>query len=127
MKKLKKDDAGKCTNVWLQLRLRIWALGPRHDRTGQIMTEVKGAFSTAVLHKKTQTCGSHVLLWFCSLLTDPNTDDPLVPEIVDMYNKTDGRKYETTACQKYGMHLKLAVFVAPILAVMCLLTLLFPY
>lgn len=30
------------------------------------------------------------------LVDDPNTDDPLVPEIAYMY-KTDGAKYETTA------------------------------
>ncbi|KAF4347971.1 hypothetical protein F8388_023028, partial [Cannabis sativa] len=37
-----------------------------------------------------------VLLSICSLLTDPNPDDPLVPEIAHMY-KTDRSKYETTA------------------------------
>ncbi|XP_072069887.1 uncharacterized protein [Arachis hypogaea] len=39
---------------------------------------------------------SKVLLSICSLLTDPNPDDPLVPEIADMY-KTDRAKYEATA------------------------------
>ncbi|KAJ6393588.1 hypothetical protein OIU77_022927 [Salix suchowensis] len=39
---------------------------------------------------------SKVLLSICSLLTDPNPDDPLVPEIAHMY-KTDRSKYETTA------------------------------
>jgi hypothetical protein len=46
-----------------------------------------------------------VLLSICSLLTDPNPDDPLVPEIAHMY-KTDRAKYETTArswTQKYAM------------------------
>lgn len=46
-----------------------------------------------------------VLLSICSLLTDPNPDDPLVPEIAHMY-KTDKNKYETTArswTQKYAM------------------------
>ncbi|KAI3693666.1 hypothetical protein L1987_76615 [Smallanthus sonchifolius] len=37
-----------------------------------------------------------VLLSIWSLLTDPNPDDPLVPEIAHMY-KTDRSKYETTA------------------------------
>ncbi|KAJ8444039.1 hypothetical protein Cgig2_020885 [Carnegiea gigantea] len=37
-----------------------------------------------------------VLLSICSLLTDPNPDDPLVPEIAHMY-KTDRAKYEATA------------------------------
>ncbi|KAK1364647.1 Ubiquitin-conjugating enzyme E2-17 kDa [Heracleum sosnowskyi] len=39
---------------------------------------------------------SKVLLSICSLLTDPNPDDPLVPKIAHMY-KTDRAKYETTA------------------------------
>ncbi|KAF2599410.1 hypothetical protein F2Q68_00008198 [Brassica cretica] len=46
-----------------------------------------------------------VLLSICSLLTDPNPDDPLVPEIAHMY-KTDKNKYESTArswTQKYAM------------------------
>ncbi|MQL80578.1 hypothetical protein Taro_013036 [Colocasia esculenta] len=48
---------------------------------------------------------SKVLLSICSLLTDPNPDDPLVPEIAHMY-KSDRAKYETTArswTQKYAM------------------------
>ncbi|KAL9320454.1 hypothetical protein ACSQ67_012293 [Phaseolus vulgaris] len=51
------------------------------------------------------TCVGKVLLSICSLLTDPNPDDPLVPEIAHMY-KTDRSKYETTArswTQKYAM------------------------
>lgn len=46
-----------------------------------------------------------VLLSICSLLTDANPDDPLVPEIAHLY-KTDRAKYETTArswTQKYAM------------------------
>ncbi|GMM33245.1 E2 ubiquitin-conjugating protein [Saccharomycopsis crataegensis] len=39
---------------------------------------------------------SKLLLSICSLLTDPNPDDPLVPEIANVY-KTDRQKYETTA------------------------------
>ncbi|EGD79569.1 ubiquitin-conjugating enzyme H5b [Salpingoeca rosetta] len=39
---------------------------------------------------------SKVLLSICSLLTDPNPDDPLVPEIARLY-KTDRAKYEKTA------------------------------
>ncbi|KAH9314182.1 hypothetical protein KI387_022809 [Taxus chinensis] len=39
---------------------------------------------------------SKVLLSICSLLTDPNPDDPLVPEIAHMY-KNDKGKYESTA------------------------------
>jgi ubiquitin-conjugating enzyme E2 D/E len=39
---------------------------------------------------------SKVLLSICALLTDANPDDPLVPEIAQMY-KTDRARYETTA------------------------------
>ncbi|KAL5523015.1 UBC4_1 [Sanghuangporus sanghuang] len=39
-----------------------------------------------------------VLLSISSLLTDPNPDDPLVPEIANMY-KTDRAKYEELARQ----------------------------
>ncbi|KAK4847979.1 hypothetical protein QYF36_007812 [Acer negundo] len=48
---------------------------------------------------------SKVLLSICSLLTDPNPDDPLVPEIAHMC-KSDKVKYESTArswTQKYAM------------------------
>lgn len=46
-----------------------------------------------------------VLLSISSLLTDPNPDDPLVPEIAHIY-KTDKPKYEATArewTRKYAM------------------------
>jgi len=39
---------------------------------------------------------SKVLLSICSLLTDANPDDPLVPEIAHIY-KSDRAKYEATA------------------------------
>ena len=48
---------------------------------------------------------SKVLLSVCSLLTDPNPDDPLVPEIAQLY-KTDRTRYEATArewTRKYAM------------------------
>jgi ubiquitin-conjugating enzyme E2 D/E len=37
-----------------------------------------------------------VLLSICSMLTDPNPDDPLVPEIAHVY-KTARAQYENTA------------------------------
>ncbi|KAF8565793.1 hypothetical protein P879_11018 [Paragonimus westermani] len=46
-----------------------------------------------------------VLLSICSLLTDPNPDDPLCPEIARLY-KLDRKKYSETArewTQKYAM------------------------
>ena len=39
---------------------------------------------------------SKVLLSICSLLTDPNPDDPLVPEIAHIY-KTDRNRYNDLA------------------------------
>ena len=46
-----------------------------------------------------------VLLSISSLLTDPNPDDPLVPEIAKVY-KTDRPKYESVGrewTRKYAM------------------------
>ncbi|KAK7677644.1 Ubiquitin-conjugating enzyme E2 1 [Cerrena zonata] len=48
---------------------------------------------------------SKVLLSICSMLTDPNPDDPLVPDIAHLY-KTDRSRYEATArewTRKYAM------------------------
>ncbi|KNC49843.1 ubiquitin-conjugating enzyme E2-16 kDa [Thecamonas trahens ATCC 50062] len=48
---------------------------------------------------------SKVLLSICSLLTDPNPDDPLVASIADVY-KTNRAKYDQTAREwttKYAM------------------------
>ncbi|KAA6395870.1 MAG: putative Ubiquitin-conjugating enzyme [Streblomastix strix] len=45
-----------------------------------------------------------VLLSICSLLTDPNPDDPLYPDAAHLY-KTDRRRYDSTArewTQKYA-------------------------
>ena len=48
---------------------------------------------------------SKVLLSICSLLTDPNPDDPLVPDIAQLL-KTDRARHESTAREwtsKYAM------------------------
>ena len=46
--------------------------------------------------KRAPLCLSAVLLSICSMLTDPNPDDPLVPDIAHSY-KTDRPRYEATA------------------------------
>ena len=65
------------------------------DQWSPALTISKGMpqFLTDVRDKADSTI---VLLSICSMLTDPNPDDPLVPEIAHVY-KTDRARYEATA------------------------------
>lgn len=76
------------------------------DQWSPALTISKGMYQSPILFSSLKTDPFIVLLSICSMLTDPNPDDPLVPEIAHLY-KTNRAKYEATAKEwtiKFGIN-----------------------
>ncbi|KAL0666773.1 hypothetical protein Bca4012_029477 [Brassica carinata] len=122
LKDLQKDPPTSCSAGPVAEDMFHWQATIMGPTDNYPFKRPKVAFRTKVFHPNINSNGSicldilkeqwspaltisKVLLSICSLLTDPNPDDPLVPEIAHMY-KTDKNKYESTArswTQKYAM------------------------